>query len=103
VTEHHYHYHLNHNLFCRHAPGIRPWLVEYTHQTLVVFLVEKHDSKGVPFSSKEDQDLCFDLLDNLVDILSRTEYPDKIKTGRFWPWLFDLCQVFLLLLFSLTF
>jgi hypothetical protein len=95
VAEHHCHYHCTHNLFCRHALIIRHFLTGHIHQVLIDFLVEKHDPRGVPFSSKEDQDQCFDLLHDVVDILSRAML---LRHGRelfryFWPWLCDLCEV----------
>jgi hypothetical protein len=65
----------------------------HIHRTLVRFLVEKHDPRGVPFSSKEDQDQCFDLLDDVVDILSRGKYLGNVESFSFWPWLCDLCEV----------
>jgi hypothetical protein len=67
--------------------------MDYIHNTLIHFLVEKHDPRGVPFSSKEDQDQCFDLLDDVVDILSRAKYLDEVQPAAFWPWLFDFCEV----------
>jgi hypothetical protein len=65
----------------------------HIHRIVAHFLVEKHDPRGVPFSSKEDQDQCFDLLDDVVGILSRAQYLGDVQPLAFWPWLFDLCEV----------
>jgi hypothetical protein len=93
VAEHHCHYHFTHNLFYRHARGLGDYLISYIHTRLIRFLVEKHDPRGVPFSSKEDQDQCFDLLDDVVDILSRAKVLSHVQPVDFWPWLFDFCEV----------